>query len=155
MPLSIAHCPLSISCLHTVEKLCVRVLLAPQVLYALTVTLPVPFPQVTSMLVEFCPAVMVPFGAVQIYCGIGDTVATLKFTNPPSHHPDGFAVMDAGVDGAPLMVIAFEGLVAGAQAEEFATTETNPEVKLEGTLNWMVWLPWPMIFTAPAGSVQV
>ena len=41
----------------------------------------------------------------------------------------------AGVGGTPFIVIFFAGLVAGAHSAEFATTETYPDAKLDGTLN--------------------
>lgn len=75
-------------------------LLVPQLLDAETVTLPVPVPQVTSILFEPCPAVIVPFETVQLY-PVAEGTAVEKFTKPPLHQTGGLAVIVTGVAGAP------------------------------------------------------
>ena len=56
----------------------------------------------------------------------------LKFTNPPSHHADGFGEITPGRLGAPFIVMVLGVLVPGVQAVVFATTVTWPLANGEG-----------------------
>jgi hypothetical protein len=129
--------------------------LVPQPLLAITFTVPVPDPQVTSMLVLPCPAVMVPLETVQLFVGCGVTEGTLKFTNPPEHHNAGFAVMLPGVVGAPVNVIVLGVLVPGVQSDVLAVTVRLPVVKAGPTFNSIVVLPCPLVMVVPAGLIQL
>ena len=107
------------------------------------------------MLVLPCPAVIVPLETAQLLVGVGVTDATLKFTNPPLHHDEGFAVMVPGVPGLPIMVIVLAGLFPGEQALLFAVTDKVPVVKLEPTVNKIVVVLCPLLMVVPAGLVHV
>ena len=121
----------------------------------MTFTVPVPVPQVTSILVLPCPAVMVPLETVQLFVGCGVTDATLKVTNPPLHHDPGKAVSVPGVFGLPMMVIVLAILVPGVHAVVLATTVNDPVVNAGPTLNRIVVLPCPLLIVVPAGLVHV
>src|SRR3954462_10453943 len=146
---------LSSSSLQPDVKLCVRMPLTPQVLLAVTLTLPAPVPQVTSMLLLPCPADMVPFGASQLYPGSGETDAMLKFTNPPLHHDKGFAVIVPGMPGLPTRVAVLAGPLPGVQALLLAVTDKVPVVNVDPTVNKMVGVFCPLVIVVPAGFVQV
>ena len=131
-------------------------MLVPQVLPAVTFTVPVPIPHVTSILVLPCPAVIVPFETVQLLVGCGDRAAMLNVVNPPLHHVVGNALITEGTDGLPFRVLLVLGtLVAGAHNTEFATTDTVPLVNEFDTFSRMVALPCPLAIVVPAGFVQV
>ena len=130
-------------------------LLVPQVLLAVTFTLPVPVPHVTSMLLEPCPAVMVPLVTLQLYAGSGDTVATAKFTNPPLHHDVGLAVSVPGVLGLPVRTVVLAGLLPGVHSVVLAVTDKVPLLKLDNIFSWMVVVPCPLAINVFAGGVHV
>ena len=98
---------------------------------------------------------MVPFEVVQLYTGNGDTIATLKFTNPPVHHMAGFAEMDPGWFGFPAMLMVLGMLVPGVQAVVLAVTVKFPVVNDAPTLNRIVVLPCPLVMVVPAGFIQL
>ena len=131
-------------------------LFAPHKLLALTLTLPVPAPQVTSMLLLPCPASIVPLETVQVYTGSGDAGVTKKFTNPPVHQTAGLAEIAPGLFGLPQIVLLLLGaLVAGAQATELAATVKTPLVKVDDIFNRIVDPVADPEIVVPAGLVQV
>jgi hypothetical protein len=79
----------------------------------------------------------------------------LKFTNPPLHHVNGFAVMLPGVLGLPVIDIVLGALVPGVQAAVLATTVNCPLVNADPTLSRIVVLPCPLLMVVPEGLVQV
>jgi hypothetical protein len=99
---------------------------------------------------------MVPVDTAHVYDGVGDTAATLKFTNPPLHHDPGLAVSAAGVAGLPVTAHVLAGpLKVGVHAVVLPTTEIVPLANEEPTVNNMVVVPCPLAIVVPAGTVQV
>ena len=143
------------SSLQLDEKLCERIPLTPHVLLADTFTVPAPAPHVTSMSLVPCPASIVPLETVQLNVGVGDGETTLKLTDAPAHHDKGFAVIEPGVDGLPLIVIVLGVLLPGVQAVVLAVTLRNPLVKEDDTLSNIVVEPCPLVIVVPAGFVHV
>ncbi len=68
-----------------------------------------------------------------------------------AHQVDGFAVMLAGVFGAPLTVIQRDALVPHVLWEE---TQICPFVKVP-KFTFILLVPLPLLMVAPVGTVQL
>ena len=124
-----ASAVLSPSSLQVEVRFSVRVPLFPQVLLAVTFTLPAPVPHVTSMLLLPCPEEIVPLDTNQLFAGCGERDGTLKFRNAPAQNePAGFCVMLTGVDGVPAMAIVLGDPLPGAHRLVLAVTDNDPVV---------------------------